>query len=677
MIHLLDIHVANLIAAGEVVDRPSSALKELVENSIDAKSSIITIEIKGGGISYMRVTDNGEGMNAEDLGRAILRHATSKIKDENDLAKIQTLGFRGEALAAISSVSDLKIFTKTKENRIGYMLESSSGQNTKISEAGCADGTTVVIERLFSKLPARQKFLKRDMTEGMYCKWITEKIALSNPYVSFKFIQDGKQKLFTPGNGNYEDTVYSIFGDETAENLISFGDFDNEIEQNVKNKMFEGFKTENDLKVYGFISKIEHGQKTRVNENFFVNGRYVYSKTIMSALEEAYKSISETGKFPCCVLYIKVDESKVDINVHPQKMEIKFSDEKKVYSTIYYAIKDALNNSGSLDNRYIFTDNSQKSHKNDDFVGDGVLTVPHKDNKDKEPRKINEIDKNDIDINDSFKSKYFNVSYDKSSDSDEKNEKIAKKDKNEESQKIERPDREYNTTEKIHSYHSYNDNQENTEKVFDKVEKSDNNNDNNHNYKILGEAFYGYIFIEKDEKIVIIDKHAAHERIIYDIILKKTIESNINSEFKSQILLVPAEIKLTPTETAGILDIENDIKKLGIVFEWKDEETVLITEVPTEIFDADIGEIIKEAAYLSSEGNLSYHETAFEKLAMLSAKKSAACRAAMKSGIIDSAENIAWLVGRVLNYEDVKYCPHGRPIAFEISKSDIEKQFKR
>ena len=606
MIHLLDIHISNLIAAGEVVDRPSSALKELVENSVDAKAKIITVEIKGGGISYMRVTDNGEGMDAEDLGRSVLRHATSKIKDEKDLAKIQTLGFRGEALAAISSVADLKIFTKPKDAQVGYMLESSSGRNTKIAEAGCAGGTTVVIERLFSKIPARQKFLKRDVTEGMYCKGIMEKIALSNPFVSFKFIQDGKQKIFTPGNGNYKDTIYSIFGDETADTLLQAGNFDGA----------SGGGEE--IKVYGFVSKIENGQKTRANENFFVNGRYVYSKTIMSALEEAYKSISETGDFPVCALYIKIDESKIDINVHPQKMEIKFSDEKQVYSAVYYAVKEALGGFGDL---------------NADFV-----IKEHKKEKIKEKEEIEE----ENNTNAGFKSKYFD---------------FTSKKPDAEIPHIPPPAAKYSVSETSEKTPSYE-----TQETYD--------------YKILGEAFYGYILIEKAEKIVIIDKHAAHERIIYDIIIKKA-EKSKNPQFKSQILLVPEEVALTPKESAGILDIENEIKNLGIVFEWKDDNTVLITEVPSEISDANTGEIIREAAYLSSEGNPAAHQTVFEKLAMLSAKKSAACKAAMKSGIRDSAENISWLVDKVLNYENVKYCPHGRPVAFEITKSEIEKQFKR
>ena len=642
MINLLDVHIANLIAAGEVVDRPSSALKEIVENAIDAGASVITIEIKSGGISYIRVTDNGEGMNAEDLGRSVLRHATSKIKDENDLAKIKTLGFRGEALAAISSVSDLKMFTKVKDSVNGYMLESSSGQNTKISEAGCPDGTTVVIERLFSKIPARQKFLKRDITEGMYCKWITEKIALSNPFVSFKFIQDGKQKTFTPGNGNYKDTVYSIFGDETAEDLISVGDF---------NKKTDSYNDEENIKVYGFVSKIENGQKTRVNENFFVNGRYVHSKTIMTAIESAYKSISETRTFPVCALYIEADESKVDINVHPQKMEIKFSDEKKIYSAVYYTVKEALNNSGSLYNNSIFSNSSSFSN----------FTNSVKLEENTESFQVSQF-KESKKSEDDYKSKYF----------DNIKDIINIKSENieiENAESIENIGGKYDISEKIYNY---------TEKKEEAVYNNNiNNNLEKHNYKILGEAFYGYIFVEKSEKILIIDKHAAHERIIYDIMLKKAVESNINAEFKSQILFIPLEIKLTPKEIAGILDIEKDIKKLGIVFDWKDEETLVITEVSYELSDVNIDEIIKKAAYLSYEGNISADKTAFEELALFSAKKSAACKAAMKSGISDSFENIVWLVDRVINYEDVKYCPHGRPVAFEITKSDIEKQFKR
>jgi DNA mismatch repair protein MutL len=375
----------------------------------------------------------------------------------------------------------------------------------------------------------------------------------------------------------------------------------------------------------------------------------------MSAVEEAYKSISETRTFPVCALYVKVDESKVDINVHPQKMEIKFSDERKIYSSVYYAIKNALNNYDSLNNDFVFT---ETKHIVNGFATNPAPTINIKD------------EKEENNTNDNYTSKYFDLSNKPRTQTPlppfQKAAIIGS-----DVPDIPHFDKKHGEPKKIYSFIKPEQIDENT-----KIVNNINNNDK-YNYKIIGEAFYGYIFVEKDEKIIIIDKHAAHERIIYDIILKKAADDNLNSEFKSQILLVPVEVKLTPKETAGILDIEKDMKKLGIILEWKDDETVYITEVPAEIFDANIEETIREAAYLSSEGNLSAHETAFEKLVMLSAKKSAACRAAMKSGISDSVENIAWLVDRVMNYEDVKYCPHGRPVAFEITKYEIEKQFKR
>jgi DNA mismatch repair protein MutL len=299
-------------------------------------------------------------------------------------------------------------------------------------------------------------------------------------------------------------------------------------------------------------------------------------------------------------------------------MEIKFSDEKKIYSAVYYAVKEALGDFGTSNENFVI-----------------------KEHKDKEQKKEEQESNTDGE----FKSKYFDFSY-------KKPESEKKEEKWETIHEISKPEIKYNVSEKTSSY-----------------VKND--------YKILGEAFYGYILVEKDEKIVIIDKHAAHERIIYDIIIKKALEKNKNSTFKSQILFISEEVVLNPKEAAGILDIEDEIKNLGIAFEWKNENTVLITELPVEISETNAGDIIKEAAYLSSEGNPAANQTVIEKLAMISAKKSAACRAAMKSGISDSAENISWLAERVLSYENVKYCPHGRPVAFEITKTDIEKQFKR
>ena len=617
MIHLLDIHIANLIAAGEVVDRPSSALKELVENAIDAGASVITAEIKNGGIQYIRVSDNGSGMNAEDLGRSILRHATSKIKNETDLDRIQTLGFRGEALAAISSVTDLKIFTKTRQNQTGCLLEASGGHNVSISEAGCSDGTTVITERMFEKTPARRKFLKRDATEGMYCKWIMEKIAVSNPGISFKFIQDGKQKLFTPGNGSLKDAVYAVFGGDTADNLICVEEL----------KTSGADSGEDAIRVSGFISRIEDGRKTRAEENFFVNGRHVYSKTVMSALEEAYKSIADTGRFPFCVLNIKADESNIDVNVHPQKTEVRFADEKKIYSAVYYAVRNALENSGY-------------KHKAEEFAADG----PDPPQTAEKPAGI---------------AAHMGESSAPASIARFRDTTLLD---------------DYKRSEKIYDlslFDKYDNYSQDAAAKNARLTPLDSGSGQN-SYKVIGEAFYGYIFLEKDENIIIIDKHAAHERIIYDMILKRAAENKKSS----QILLIPAEINLTSRESAGILNIENDLRKIGFEFEWRDDK-ISVTEIPGEISDAgiNIAEIIKQAACMSSEG--SYAADGIAGIAKFAANKYAACRAAMKSGVRDKAEDIVWLADRVMNGDDVKYCPHGRPVTLEISKQEIEKNFKR
>ena len=641
-INLLDIHVANLIAAGEVVERPSSALKELVENSIDAGASVITVEIKNGGVVYMRVTDNGEGMTAEDLGRCILRHSTSKIASEGDLSKIKTLGFRGEALAAISSVSDMKIFTKHKDGDTGYLLETSSGQNTKIIETGCAFGTTVVIERLFAKVPARQKFMKRDATEGMYCKSVIEKIALSNPAVSIRFIQDGKEKIFTPGGGSYKNTVYAIYKNDVGDTLIPIVEVQSENSRKASR-----------VNVSGFICRIEDCKNTRADENFFVNGRYIRSKTMLAAVEEAYDSVSETGKFPLCVLYIAIDESAIDVNVHPQKMEVKFENEREIFEAVYYAVKNTLQQSGfrdlaeeyeedeqSEEEDYVDDDNNQYADKNL-----AVPIAPAAPAVSVAPMFTGGKEYEHINTN-----------------------------KNKEPQ-VEIITHNFDSPEDLNDLDNFSENEDkiNRESTAEPVFF-----DSGDKFKFIGEVFYGYILIQKDEKMIIIDKHAAHERILYDLI-----SARANGEVKrynTQILLISEEIKLSPREAAGMLEFKDDIEKIGIVFELKEDDssTVVVSEVPTAINDVNIGDIIREMAYMfAEENNFMAHETALEKLIEVTARKTTACRKAMKSGIRDEPEHLMWLAERVLEYEHIKYCPHGRPVAFEMTKNELEKQFKR
>ena len=323
-INVLPFAVANLIAAGEVVDRPASVIKELMENAIDAGADRITVEIQNGGVTFMRVTDNGCGMTPEDLPVAIRRHATSKIKVAEDLDGILTLGFRGEALAAIASVSDVRIISKTADAQYGAVLEAHGGNIHSITEQGCSTGTSVIVENLFANVPARRKFLKKDVTEAMAVTVNVEKVALSNPQIAFRLIVDGNLKLETAGDGNLQNTIYAVFGKEFASRLIEV------------NSDHEG------ILIKGFIGRTDNFKANRNYQNFFINGRFVKSKTAMAALEQAYTSYMPPEKFPCCVLYITINPSRVDVNVHPAKLEVKFSNEKAVFEAIYYTVRTAL-----------------------------------------------------------------------------------------------------------------------------------------------------------------------------------------------------------------------------------------------------------------------------------------------------------------------------------------------
>ena len=323
-INVLSFAVANLIAAGEVVDRPASVIKELLENAIDSGADRITVEIQNGGVTFMRVSDNGCGMEAEDLPVAIRRHATSKIKDAEDLDGILTLGFRGEALAAIASVSHMRIISKTKDAPVGAMLEADGGEIVGLFERAASDGTTVIVEDLFANVPARRKFLKKDVTESSAICASVEKIALSRPDIAFRLIVDGNIKLDTVGDGNLKNTVYSIFGREFSSKLIAVS------------------SDSDSISVSGFIGRSDNVRANRNYQNFFINGRYVKSKTACAAIEQAYTSYIPPEKFPCCILYINVNPATVDVNVHPAKLEVKFSNEKPVFEAVYYAVRNAL-----------------------------------------------------------------------------------------------------------------------------------------------------------------------------------------------------------------------------------------------------------------------------------------------------------------------------------------------
>lgn len=626
MINILDIQVANIIAAGEVIDRPSSALKELLENAIDAGSTAVTVEIRGGGSEFMLVRDNGCGMGSEDLMKCLFRHATSKIKSAADLDSLFTLGFRGEALAAISSVSDLKIITREKNADTGYFLEAHNGKIVEMDKAGSAVGTTVVMERLYYNVPARRKFLKSNVTEAGSCRWIAEKIALARPDISFRFLSDGKEKLFTPGRGVYS-AVHGVFGAEEAGEFLCVNEFEL-----------------NGIKISGYISKIENGKSTRTDQNFFVNNRYVRSKTVSASLENAYKSIADTSDFPSCVLYINIKENQVDVNVHPQKLEVKFSDDSKIAEAVYYAAKNTLSKQRNDE----FTKYNKPAQKTDyarAFVPAAAISET----------KMSEYTEA-MSIISSNKTPGVNVTEQKA---EEKNFSL------------------YNPAPDISKNDFITPNIPYGEEIKpeEKTELSEPESGLlEEEYKIIGEAFMGYIIVEFPDRLVFIDKHAAHERILYDELSKK---AKRMEQGDIQILLEPLTLKFNAYEFSPLSEYKSEIEKIGINYNC-DEDTneIIVYETDPVFTGCDLKEVFEQIAEAVNETGVKSAAEVVDGIYFSASRKITACKAAMKMGREDNSAHITWLVGRALTH-DVMCCPHGRPFYYVVEKKKLDKIFGR
>lgn len=628
-INLLGFDVANLIAAGEVVDRPSSVIKELVENSIDAGATSITIEVKNGGKTFMRITDNGCGIEFDDLPVAILRHATSKIKDACDLEAIMTLGFRGEALAAISSVSKLRIMSKTKNSELGGFLECHGGEVISHMKTGSSDGTTIIVEDLFFNVPARKKFLKADRSETGTITATVEKIALSKPEVSFRYIADGEVKFVTSGDGLLQNAIYSILGRDLAKKTIRVE------------------RSEGGIRVEGFISTPELARANRNLENFYINSRFVKSKTMCAALEQAYLSYIPADKYPFCVLNLEIDPSQVDVNVHPSKLEVKFSNENVVFSAVYYAVRGALASSVTRPELY---DEPKR-----DPIPVSKMPFPVADREAPRAQRV-VFDTNSnigilrqnqtldyspiIERAEKKEETYVAMSFEKSTPAHEEVKPPVAEVKAE-SPIVEKP---HKST------------------IEEKIIVPD--------YKIIGEAFNSYVIVELGEIMYLIDKHAAHERIIFEDLKKKTMEA----EPSSQMLLVPIEAYITSDEVATLCEWQDEIKRTGFSFEIKGS-LLSILEIPTGIEQGAASDMLLTfaARLMSGEGDVgTAKDEIFER-----ALYQASCKAAIKAGRIYDMAHIKWICDRVLTLDNIRYCPHGRPVAFEITKHFLEKQFER
>lgn len=662
IINVLGFDVANLIAAGEVVDRPSSVVKELLENAIDSGAKSIVVEIKKGGSAFIRITDNGCGIAYEDLPISILRHATSKIKNADDLESIMTLGFRGEALAAISSVSKMRIMSKQKGSELGSLLEAHAGKVVNHIKTGCTDGTTVIVEDLFYNVPARKKFLKQDKTEALAISGIVEKVALSRPDISFRYIIDGELKYLTAGDGVLSNVIYAILGREVSKKTIKVE------------------REDGGIRVSGFISTPELCRANRNLENFYINSRFVKSKTAQAAIEQAYKSYIPEGKFPFCVLDIIIDPSQVDVNVHPAKLEVKFSNENLIFNAVYYAVRTAL--STSVERPSLYNEEKDVSKEAKDLLNT-LFQVQDKENNEYKGTRVafdtnlnvgvvrqnNTLDYSSFEKNEEARKETkpaVNSSYYEEDAFSFKFPKVEPK--REETRDEVAPQRIGNSTQVKISFDSQKTDTPVAE--FPKSETPKAQTVLVPDYKIIGELYNSYVIVETGDIAYIIDKHAAHERIIFED-LKKKLTMAVPS---SQMLLLPIEAELTSSELSAISQWEEDIKKTGFGYTLNGN-TVSISEIPAEI---EVG--AAQDAFLTLLDKLSTGEAdasnsryaRFEK-----ALYQCSCKAAIKAGRIYDGAHIKWICDRVLTLDNIKYCPHGRPIAFEITKHFLEKQFER
>ncbi len=619
-INLLDKQVSELIAAGEVVERPASVIKELVENSIDAGSTIITVEIKNGGISYMRITDNGCGISEQDVPTAFLRHATSKIQTSDDLNSIATLGFRGEALAAVSSVSRVEMLTKTPDSQSGTYYKIEGGIETEISPIGCPDGTTIIIKDLFYNTPARMKFLKKDVSEANACAAVIDRIALSHPEISFKFIRDGKQILSTNGDNNLKNTVYSVLGREFSNSLIDVNG------ENLG------------IGVTGLICKPFTCKATRNSQYTYLNGRLVRSGTVVAAVEQAYKNSAMVGKFPAFVLNLSVPFETVDVNVHPAKTEVRFSDEKRVFDCVYAAVKNALSGGDTRPEVKIPTPTFNKFERM--TTQEFKQTVLETEIKPKiENPVIAEKTFSDNSKTVTFKSPV-NLDFAKPS---------VFVDLNNPSKPIEKIPQPI----KVEPQSVKNEDSvliDKTEEVVDVL--------------VIGEAFSTYIVAQMGDSVFMIDKHAAHERILFNQ-LKTT------RKIEVQALLTAVTVSLNKEEYNAVINNTDLLLECGFEVEDFGNSTVAVRAVPSTLVKEDLNLTISEIAeslLKSGKVQIGFEEDLFHTVA---------CKAAIKAGTKISSLEMQKLAEKVLRTKEIMYCPHGRPVAFEIKRRELEKMFGR
>ena len=620
----LDPHVADLIAAGEVVERPASAVKELVENAIDAGAKRVTVEIQNGGMSYLRVTDDGCGMSADDAETAFLRHATSKIRTEEDLAAIGTLGFRGEALAAIASVSKIDLLTKTPDGE-GVSLSLEAGVVTDKAPAGCPDGTTIVVRDLFYNTPARMKFMKRDTVESSYVASAIQRQALAHPEVALRLVKDGETVVQTSGGGDLYATVYEVFGRQLANEMVS-----------VKS-------TWEQYKLNGYITKPTATRGNRNYQQFFVNGRPVKSRLLMSALEQAYENRLQTGRFPGCVLRLELPRHLVDVNVHPAKTEVKFASEKAVFDAVYYACLSSLNKEPGRPQMTLPKTTASAPKKQETFqhmTAEQFKEIVEPATKPADPEVVRTILQTSAPVRhcEEGEARRGNLG-----------EVLVEKKVVEIATASSKPRNDIPVPTPAPQ----------PEQITIPMPTVPD-------YRIVGEVLDTYIIVEQADEVLLIDKHAAHERINFEK-LKQT-----PAETMSQLLLTPLTVSVTAEEAAAVAENRELLCKCGFDAEEFGPDTLLLRQIPADMDETAAAAALQAMAADLLDGKKLDPDALHDKLL-----HTVACKASIKAGWhTDPAEREA-LVKQVLTRDDIKYCPHGRPVTMTLTKTQIEKQFKR
>lgn len=614
-INILDSDTINKIAAGEVVERPSSVVKELIENAVDAGATAITVEIKDGGISFIRITDNGCGISESDIPKAFLRHATSKINSIEDLISISSLGFRGEALSSIAAVSQIELITKTAEDVSGYRYVCEGGEEKSFEEIGAPEGTTIIVRNIFYNTPVRRKFLKTASTEAGYVSTLVEHLALSHPDISFRFINNNQNRLHTSGNMNLKDIIYGVYGKDYAHNLIEV----------------DG-KTQ-DIEISGYIGRPMIVRGNRSYENYYINGRFIKSSIITKAIEDAYKGFIMPHNYPFTAIHFKISPDIIDVNVHPQKMELRFSKNEVVYDFVYATLVEAL--------------------KRMDLAVEVKLDEPVKENRQPvQPRSAQLLPVSRTEVS-------------------AQPEVLRQPEINIKPQRLPEPFEIKKSDQMIKEdaalYNAAKRKEETVSKQIGLFEESFLGNDNKNEYRVIGQLFDTYWLVEFKEKFYIMDQHAAHEKVIYERLMKKINES----EPETQMIMPPVIVELNMKEQAVLEENMEHFVRLGFELEDFGDKTYKITGVPANLPNIDYMLMFTDILDNMAEDGAKGCELLAERVATMS------CKAAIKGNNKISFKEAAELIYELSQAENPFNCPHGRPTLIVMTKYEIEKKFKR